>query len=239
MDFSRDSGQLCLLELSRLAQTGRCVNSVNHDLNNQLGAVTAFAEILLLDDTLSEDARDLAASLLESALRCVRLVSNLSSLARQGGAQRDMTDLRAVAENVMRLRDYAQRRAKITAALECGDNLPSLCADAARLHLALMCLVLNAEEAVADSAPEERRVRLRLARVENGLKMAVWNAGPGIPPEDREAVFAPFTTTKGGHHAGCGLALARQVAEEHGGTLDYIPEEGFILLLPPGEPGGA
>ncbi len=226
------------MDLFRLAQTGRCVSGVNHDLNNQLGAVMAFAELLLLDETLSGEARELVMSLLESVSRSTRLISNFSMLARPHSPSRDMADLRTVAENVLRLREFAHCRGKITADLECGENLPSLCADAARLHLALMCLLLNAEEAVADTPPESRRVRLRLTDTGNGLRMTVWNTGPVIPPGDRDAVFAPFTTTKGGYHAGCGLAMARQIAEEHGGSLVYTPEEGFILLLPPGEPGG-
>lgn len=237
-DFSQPEGGECLWHLFRQAQAGRCVSGVSHDLNNHLGAVLAFAELLLLEGDLSPEARELAESQIDAVSRGIRLVANLTKIARPRQSQNDMTDLRAVTESALVLREYAQRSQKIAVEWICGEGLPNLCGDAPQLQTALVCLLLNAEEALAGESPGNRRLRLRLARDGDALRLSVWNSGPVIPAEEREAVFAPLTTTKDGHHAGCGLALARQIAESHGGTLEYTPEEGFILLLPPGEPGG-
>ncbi|MBW7865307.1 MAG: HAMP domain-containing histidine kinase [Candidatus Hydrogenedens sp.] len=237
-DFSQPEGAECLWNLCRQALAGRCVSGVSHDLNNHLGAVLAFAELLLLEGDLSPEARELVESQIEAVSRGIRLVANLTKVARPRRAQNDMTDLRAVTENALALREYAQRSQKIALDWRHEDGLPNLCGDAPQLQVALVCLLLNAEEALEGEAPGNRRIRVRLAPDGEALRLSVWNSGPVIPAEAREAVFAPFTTAKDGHHAGCGLALARHIAESHGGTLAYTPEEGFVLLLPPGEPGG-
>ena len=64
--------------------------------------------------------------------------------------------------------------------------------------------------------------------------LEVRDDGPGIPPEEQEGVFDKFRKGVGGG-AGLGLAIARQVAEHHGGTLDVESRPGrtvFRVRLP-------
>jgi signal transduction histidine kinase len=83
-------------------------------------------------------------------------------------------------------------------------------------------------------------VRVRLARVEEGVRVSVWNAGPGIAPEDQQHIFDRFYRGRAGEARkrgiGIGLFISRQIAERLGGTLTFesSPEQGteFVLSLP-------
>jgi signal transduction histidine kinase len=106
-------------------------------------------------------------------------------------------------------------------------------ADAALLRQALMNLLRNAGDSVAEAGGGG--VRLACAVKERELSFEVRDEGPGIPPERIEEVFVPFYTTREGG-AGIGLALARQIALAHGGRLTAAPNIGrgmtFMLSIP-------
>lgn len=106
-------------------------------------------------------------------------------------------------------------------------------ADAGLLRQALLNLVRNAGDAVAEAGGGEVCFACAVDGAE--LRFAVRDDGPGISPERLEEIFVPFYTTREGG-AGIGLALARQIALAHGGRLTTAPNEGrgmtFILSIP-------
>jgi signal transduction histidine kinase len=95
-------------------------------------------------------------------------------------------------------------------------------ADERMLRQALLNLIRNAAEAIADSETERRvEVASSLERDSAGKEWAVVevkDTGEGIPPADLQRIFIPFFTTKATGH-GVGLALAHRVVTQHGGTL--------------------
>jgi signal transduction histidine kinase len=111
--------------------------------------------------------------------------------------------------------------------VEVSKDAGRLRADRDRLKQALVNLVLNG----AQAQPHGGAVRLRASR---GL-LAVEDDGPGIATEIRESLFQPFVTTREGG-IGLGLAVVRQVADEHGAELGFeTGPEGtvFTLRFPP------
>ena len=79
-------------------------------------------------------------------------------------------------------------------------------------------------------------------RVEAGegvARLVVEDAGGGIPEADRARIFEPFYRAEGaarGSGFGLGLAIVRQIADAHGGHVEYAPREGggsrFTVTLP-------
>ena len=76
-------------------------------------------------------------------------------------------------------------------------------------------LIVNALE----SMDPDGTLSLRLRKRRDGLHLMIVDNGHGIPAEHRQRIFEPFFSTKGRSGAGIGLALARQIVEDHHGTL--------------------
>lgn len=82
---------------------------------------------------------------------------------------------------------------------------------------------------------------LRIERDERSARIVVEDAGAGVPAADRENIFVPFYRSSAATRssgAGLGLAIVRQIAHAHGGTVEYSPREGggsrFVVTLPGG-----
>jgi signal transduction histidine kinase len=190
--------------------------AISHELRSPLTRARLHAE--LVGDGESRDAllhelaqmRDLITALLESE----RLGSGHSAL------QLSEVDVAAL------VREQAQRGVE----LHIEPTLPTLKLDRLRVQLCLRNLVQNA---LRHNEPSRGPVQVSLARHGDGLRLAVRDFGPGVPPESLPQLGQPFyrpdaarTRHEGG--VGLGLCLCRLVSEAHGGRLELRnAEPGF------------
>lgn len=108
--------------------------------------------------------------------------------------------------------------AQVPLAILADPGLPAVAMAAGPLLQALLALVANAREATSPGVG--RGVRLEARPEADGVMVRVHDDGPGVPPDLRERVFAPFVTTKPPErHLGLGLTAARLLVEEAGGAL--------------------
>lgn len=225
-------------DLARVDRERRdLIATVSHELRTPLTAMTALLENLA-DGVVPADSQHLGGAL-EEAQRLGRLVEDLLQLSRleAGVVDLDRQDvaLRALVEDVV-----AQVRATggtPDVTMDVADDLV-VAGDPARLRQLLVNVVDNA----ARHAPAETSVRIT-AGADSGADSGSWwlevvDAGGGVAPEDRDRVFERFGTDGAGG-TGLGLAVARWVAQLHGGTLRFLdPEAGQgarIRLEVPGE----
>jgi two-component system sensor histidine kinase BaeS len=210
------------------------IATVSHELRTPLTAMTALLENLA-DEVVPADPQHLAAAL-EEAQRLGRLVEDLLQLSRleAGVVDLDRQDvaLRALVED-----SVAQVRATGSAgdvALDVDEGLV-VAGDPARLRQLLVNVVDNA----ARHAPAETPVRIAAGAADGSWWLEVVDTGGGVAPEDRERVFERFGTDGAGG-TGLGLAVARWVAQLHGGTLRFLdPESGHGARLRLEVPGNA
>ncbi len=234
MDMASPEAQERLGRLFRYSQVGACVNSVTHDVNNFLGAILAYADLLQLSPNQPPEAKRMLEQISKAVGQSSALVSALTSIARKEKPDASMVDIRQVLNEAVMLREYDFRTAQI--ALQCApdENLPSVMIDVPRVKMALIYLLNNAFEAVQGTP--DARVRITAAQSHDAIEIAVWNSGEPVPEQDRARMFEPFFTTKDPAHLGLGLALAIETAQYHDGTLTYDPERGFLLSLPLSSP---
>ena len=230
INLESDEGLARLAHVHRFAQVGQCVNGVAHDINNLLGAAMAYAELAALDPNLPPDTARMMGQIVDGASKCSLLVRSLTGIARRDRPDVNLASLEQVARDILQLRDYEIKMAQI--ALEChlDEPIPALPLDLPKVKIAILNLLINAEEAVRGIA--NRRLRLTVGPTEDGAFLEVWDSGAGMAPERMEEACAPLVTFwPEGHHLGMGLYTVRQVAQMHGGELAYSREGGFRMTL--------
>jgi len=209
----------------------------SHELGNAIAAVKVWARHLLRDtprdpDELRAGLRNLAGS----AEQTGRLVEDLLSLSKlqEGRLTLDPWPVdigEIVADSVEHLRVEAES-AEVSLVLLPSEGGLHAELDGARLRQVVVNLVANAIK----FTPPGRAVEVFAARAPSGIRVSVHDAGPGIPPENRERIFEPYEQTLGvatGRGTGLSLALARQLARMMGGdvTIESPPGEGTTFHL--------
>ncbi|WP_276260248.1 PAS domain-containing protein [Haloglomus litoreum] len=177
---------------------------VSHDLKNPLGVAKANLELFRTGGSESLELVDEAESALD---RMERLVEDLLELAEKGRIVDDPEQV-----------DLGPAIHRALSAVEAGDLAlrfdgtdRTVAADPERLVQLLENLLVNAVE----HAEQEVRIGVEA----DGHAITVADDGPGVPPDDRERVFEPgYSTSEDGH--GFGLAIARNIAEAHGWSLE-------------------
>ncbi len=215
-----------LIEMERLATQTELASDLADAINNPLAALMGRLQ-MRIEEGQSPDSED--QRLYALGRRIASVVQGMFDLSR-GTLQARQVSVDEVVEQALKpLRSEAEQRGvKFVVSLAAG--LPSLFGDPVLLPRALAALLDNALKASASGAEVELSVeKLATARA---VRFQVQDAGPGIAPELRERVFAPFFTTRPGA-LGLGLALARRIAHGHRGRLQIHgrPESGCIATL--------
>ncbi|MBY9076849.1 sensor histidine kinase KdpD [Nocardioides sp. WL0053] len=198
--------------------------AVGHDLRTPLAAAKAAVTSLLSRDVhwSEEDREELLETADESLDKLAALVDNLLDLSRlQAGALDVLTRPTALLEVVARALDDVGDEGRHVV-IDLPDDLPEVLADPGLLERVVANLLANAVRHSPAAAPPT----LTGSRLRGTVQLRVIDRGPGIPPEARERVFAPFQRlgdTDNTTGVGLGLALARGLTEVMGGTL--TPEE--------------
>jgi two-component system sensor histidine kinase KdpD len=211
-----------LAEVDRLRTA--ILAAVGHDLRTPLASIKAAASSLRAPDVAfsAQDREELLATVEESADRLDDLVENLLAMSRlQAGVL--SVEARPVAL------DEVVSRAVLGAPvrLAVGDDLPLVLADPGLLERVVANLVSNAVR-VSDT------VSVEAVAAPSTVDLRVVDHGMGVPPADRERIFAPFQrlddrTADGG--LGLGLAIARGFAEAMGGTVTPSETAGGGLTM--------
>lgn len=194
----------------RLVALGSMSSVMAHELRNPLASLKGHAQLL------AEDLGDLgdpkktkkAERVVAEAERLEALTTNLLDFVRDGPIERESlaaSDL--VAKSI---RDLDEARIDIDVA----KAPATMKVDPARMPRAIHNLVDNALQA----APAPSKVEVSIASDGADVVVEVRDHGPGIADDALAQIFEPFhtTRTKG---TGLGLAVARRIAEQHGGTL--------------------
>jgi signal transduction histidine kinase len=225
-----EEGRQRVAKLYRYAQIGHCVNSVTHDVNNFLGAIMAYAELIGMDSPLNPESVRMIEEIMGAVRRSSTLVNSLTSIARKDKPNTNLFEPGTLVEQVLDLRRYDFRACQVTLESNHEPNLPMLMGDRPKLEQALIYLFSNAMEEVRDTT--HRLVKVRTRAAQGGVDIEVWNAGDPVPSELRDIIFQPFFTTKDEDHLGLGLSVARDIARLHGGDVTYDAKRGFVMHLP-------
>jgi signal transduction histidine kinase len=209
-----------------------------HQLRNSLTGARMSVQLHAKRYPAPDDDQSLNVALRQLAIT-EEQVKGLLSLGRVERRPPEACDVRQLLADVALLVHPSCQHAKVTLRHPRGEEPLEFLADRSSVHAAVLNLALNAIEAAGSGG----RVSLAAASDGDEVAIEVADTGPGPPPELADTLCEAFVTSKP-EGVGLGLALAHQVAIEHGGRLSWTRADGetrFRLALPKtnGTPRGA
>lgn len=228
------------LELTRarsgaLAALGRVAAQVAHEINNPLGGLRVYADLVRRRFASHEDRHgvDLGTKIDQAVERLAALVLDITAYGRPAELRREPTDLDEIVQECLALVQDKIAAQRIRVVCELDGSLGLVPLDGRELHKAVMNAVVNAIEALQPGGT----LTLRTGHTADGaIRLAITDTGSGMDESTLARTFDLFFTTKAGG-TGLGMAIIRSVVERHGGHLaiDTTPGQGTTIeiTLPP------
>jgi signal transduction histidine kinase len=237
-EIGRISGYLNQMaeDLQQLAQTrNEFFSKVSHELRTPLTIAKGFSSMLRRGKLLPEQERTVAV-IDDQIDDLTRLVNDLLDLSRRQHCYLDLRtheiDCATLIAEVVEQQRQVLREANVTLESICLVDHVQIKGDRQRLHQILGNLIGNASRYCRG------KIWLELDANEHTVSLRVRDNGIGIAPEDQSRIFEPFFQSKHGPRgkAGLGLAVARELALAHGGTIEVESTPGagttFTIRLP-------
>jgi len=240
-----------LQRAEKMEALGTLAGGVAHDLNNVLGVVVGYSEMLLNDSGESDSARSRAKEILKGGQRAAAIVQDLLTLARRGVSNRKVLNLNNIVlecQNCPEFAGISSYHPNVLIKTDLEEYLLNISGSAVHLGKSLVNLVSNAAEAM----PQGGVVTIKTGNqhldkpvsgydeVREGdyVVLSVSDTGEGIPAGDMERIFEPFYTKKvmGRSGTGLGLAVIWGTVKDHQGYINVESQEGkgttFTLYFP-------
>ncbi|HEY0169545.1 MAG TPA: ATP-binding protein, partial [Pyrinomonadaceae bacterium] len=218
-------------ELDRLKSD--MLSLMSHELRTPVTSINGFAELLMADERVPEDAREFLSIIHAESQRVSRMLSTFLSMAkleqkdRQEVLMAPLTLDDVVRETIASFQPVAKRK-RIRLVERDGQRLPPVAADRGLITQAVANLVDNAIK----YSPERTSITLTTVLEADAVRLTVEDRGYGIPPEDQDRVWEKFYRVardgrvKEEESTGLGLSFVRQVVEQHGGQVFLQSEPG-------------
>ena len=228
-----------LLKAQRLAAWREVAQRIAHEIKNPLTPIQLSAQRLrrrLAGERSPEEKRlleEATATIIQEVDALKQLVDEFSRFARMPALTLRPTDLGRLLESVVGL--YRDSHPALSIKASSSPDLPSLEVDPDQIKRAVLNLVDNAVEAVAQTG--EVTVQTVWLPQASRARIIVTDDGPGIAADDKEKLFVPYFSTKA-TGMGLGLPIVHQIVSDHGGTIwveDNPPRGSRFVIELPGE----
>ena len=238
LETEREALRGQLAQSEKLASLGQFVAGIAHEMNNPLQGVLGHLELLIDTSEAAKPVRPTLRRIYQEGDRAAKIVRNLLVFTGSQRMSRRHLRVERVLGRALASRAASLRRSRIDVTRHVADDVRGVSGDALLLQQAVLNILINAEHAVAGTAPAGR-ITTSVDSVNNGetVRLTIEDSGPGIPADVLPRIFDPFFTTKEvGKGTGLGLAITYGIVQEHGGTIQAsnVPDGGarFTIELP-------
>lgn len=235
----------------KMEAVGTLAGGVAHDLNNILGSIVNYPDMMLEELPMDSPMRHDLEAIKKSAIKAAAIVNDMLTLARRRIDKTEIVNLNSIVSEYCASPEFATLKKYhplVEVEIRLDQKLANIHGSPFHLSKVVMNLVSNAAEAMPDGgrmliSTENRRVDDRIgsnAEINEGeySVLCIADTGVGIPHEDLERIFEPFYSKKkmGRSGTGLGMAVVWGSVMDHSGYIDLESLEGkgtkFTLYFP-------
>ena len=213
--------QDALAGAEKLASIGQLAAGVAHEINNPLGSIMLYSSMLKRDLEKKmgdqQGVEDLKL-IIEEAVRCKNIVSNLLNFARQGKLNVSTVHISDLLNDVIKVVLVKPENRSIEFILNDNTSDIEIEGDVDQLKQVFINVIGNACEAMEES--EVKKLEIAVDNTEKDVIIKIKDTGCGVSDENIKKLFTPFFTTKKmGKGTGLGLAITYGIIKMHRGDI--------------------
>ena len=224
-----------LARTEKLAAVGQLAAGLAHEINNPLGVINCYANLIGKSAREVPSIRDDVKIIQKHTQSCKSIVQDLLNFARVSDTRKARGDIRQAIDGVLDILEKQTGGKRIAVQRAYAEDLPDIVVDFDKMRQVFMNLIINAIQAVEEDG------RISVSAEFNAdagqIEIRIADTGPGIPREYVDSIFDPFFTTKEtGTGTGLGLSISYGIIQEHGGDIQVNTQTGkgttFTIILP-------
>ncbi|MBU1626439.1 hypothetical protein KKB18_03645 [bacterium] len=206
-----------LRHADRLATIGQLAAGIAHELNEPIGNILGFAQLIKKESNLSEQTTRDIDKIINATLHAREVIRKLMTFARQTPPKIKKVDLNHIIEESLYVINSRCLKQDIKLNLTLAPNLPKITADPTQLNQLLINLVVNSIQAMPDGGT----LKVCTNSTDSFICLTIEDTGVGMDGEVLNKLFIPFFTTKDKHHGtGLGLSVVHGIVTSHGGSIE-------------------
>jgi two-component system NtrC family sensor kinase len=229
-----------LRHADRLATIGQLSAGVAHELNEPIGGILGFAQLIQKDPGLSDQTKIDIEKIARASLHAREVIKKLMLFARQMPPQKTRVNLNQIVKDSLYFLESRCAKEGIKVICQLSSSLPDVTADPSQMTQVLVNTVVNAIQAMSNGG----KLTIQTQASNKFVSLIVEDTGTGIENNVMSKIFQPFFTTKDvGLGTGLGLSVVYGIVTSHGGSIDVDSKVGqgtrIKIMLPRAEPAGA
>ncbi len=225
-------------QLDRLMAIGRLAAGVAHEINNPLGIISNYVQMLLKNPSLSVEIQKDLFLIEEEIHKTMEIIKGLLNFSRESEMEKNLIDLNEVLRRTVSLLRFQLKSQSIQLVEDYNENLPLILGDSNHLQQAFLNVLLNSIQAMPNGGKLGVKTAFHgrdISKKLNGrVVVEILDTGVGIDPKYLDKIFDPFFTTKErGSGTGLGLSISYGIIKEHKGNFDVksITGEGTVVKI--------
>jgi len=225
-----------LAQADRLASIGQLAAGIGHEINNPLGIILGYTQLLIRNEDSETEAYSDLKTIEKHVKNCQLIVNDLLNFARSSQPAKEAADINALIDEVLdfSLHHFDSKTCKIIRQYDL--KAPLIWLDEKKIKQVILNLVMNACHAI----DKEKGAITITTGTDSGadqVYIKVADTGYGIESKDLTRIFDPFFTTKTtGEGTGLGLSVSYGIIKNHGGDIQVSSQPGhgsaFTVRLP-------
>jgi len=224
-----------MAQAEKLVSIGQFSAGVAHEINNPLGIILGYTQLLLKNRGTAEERHDDLKTIEKNVRNCKAIVEDLLSFARRSESKKEITRIHDIIDDVLGFMQHDSNLDHIQISTDYDPQVPPLELDAKKMKQVFINLLMNAKHAIDRKG--NIKITTGLNRDTDQILIKVADSGHGIDKKDLTRIFDPFFTTKPtGEGTGLGLSVSYGIIKNHGGDIAVESEIGigstFTMALP-------